>query len=273
MLTRIVRNVIAVLGIVLALSACAHAQQSTAATAATAAAAPTPAQLERATEKLEAWRKGRTRVYMDDFGELKRYRAANARLGSSAANEKRVVFFGDSITDVWPLATAFPGKPYVNRGISGQTTSQMLVRFRNDVIALAPAVVVILAGTNDIAGNTGPISLEDIQGNFASMVELARAHGIRVVLSSVIPLHNYTPASELTFPRRPPEQIAALNKWLKSYAAASGSVYLDYAAAMSDDKRMLRRELADDGLHPNKAGYAIMAPLAEQAIARALGGG
>ena len=256
--SNIIRALPASLAIVLALSSGARAQQ------------PTPAQLERATERLEAWRKGRTHVYMDDFGELRRYRAANAKLGAPGAKEKRVVFFGDSITDMWPLAAAFPGKPYVNRGIAGQTTSQMLVRFRNDVIALAPAAVVILAGTNDIAGNTGPISLEDIEGNFTSMVELARAHGIRVVLSSVIPLHNYTPASEFTFPRRPPEQIAALNTWLKSYAAASGSVYLDYAAAMSDDKRMLRRDLADDGLHPNKAGYAVMAPLAEQAIAKAL---
>src|SRR5262252_1575164 len=234
MLSPIVRNVATGLAVVLALSAGAHAQQ------------PTPAQFQRATERLEAWRKGRTHVYMDDFGELKRYRAANAKLGAPAPTEKRVVFFGDSITDMWPLAAAFPGKPYVNRGISGQTTSQMLVRFRNDVIALAPAVVVILAGTNDIAGNTGPMSLEDIEANFTDMVELARAHGVRVVLSSVIPVHNY--------------------------AAATGSVYLDYAAAMSDDKKMLRRDLADDGLHPNKAGYAIMGPLAEQAIAKALGG-
>ena len=110
-------------------------------------------------------------------------------------------------------------------------------------------------------------------GNFANMVELARAHGIRVVLSSVIPVHNYTPAAELTFPRRSPDQIAALNRWLKSYAASTGSVFLDYAAAMSDDKGMLRRELADDGLQPNKAGYAVMGPLVEQAIAKALGGG
>ena len=255
------------LAVVLALSACAHAQQSTLATPAT------PAQLERATERLEAWRKGRQRIYMDDFGELKRYRAANAKLKAPAAGEKRVVFFGDSITDVWPLATAFPGKPYVNRGISGQTTSQMLVRFRDDVIALAPKVVVILAGTNDIAGNTGPISPEDIQGNITSLVELARAHGIQVVLSSVLPVHNYTAAAETRFPRRPPEQIAALNKWMKAYAASSGSVYLDYATPMSDDKGLLRRELAEDGLHPNPAGYAVMTPLAEQAIAKALAGG
>jgi lysophospholipase L1-like esterase len=160
----------------------------------------------------------------------------------------------------------------VNRGISGQTTSQMLVRFRNDVIALAPKVVVILAGTNDIAGNTGPMSLEDIEGNVATLVELARAHGIRVVLSSVLPVHNYTVPAMLRFPRRPPEQIAALNKWLKAYAASSGSVYVDYATPMSDDKGLLKKELAEDGLHPNAAGYAVMTPLAEQAIAKALAG-
>ena len=262
MLVTVVRNVAAGLTVVLALSACAHGQQ------------PTPELLARATEALESWRKGRTRVYMDDFGELKRYRAANTKMKAPATGEKRVVFFGDSITDMWPIANAFPGKPYVNRGIAGQTTSQMLVRFRSDVVTLAPKVVVILAGTNDIAGNTGPISLEDIQGNFATMVEIARAHGIRVVLSSVIPVHNYTPAAaERTFPRRPPEKIVALNKWLKDYAASSGSVYLDYAAAMADDKGLLRRELANDGLHPNPAGYAIMAPLAEQAIGKALNGG
>jgi lysophospholipase L1-like esterase len=257
----IFRTISLPLAILAALSACAHGQQAT------------PEQLARATEKLDAWRKGRQRVYMDDFGELKRYRAANAALKPAGPNEKRVVFYGDSITDMWPLATAFPGKPYVNRGISGQTTSQLLVRLRPDVIGLAPKVVVLLAGTNDIAGNTGPISVEEIEANFASMVELARAHGIRVVLSSVLPVHNYTPASELTFPLRPPAKIAALNKWLKDYAAANGCVYLDYAAAMADDKGLLKRELAEDGLHPNKAGYAIMATLAEQAIAKALQGG
>ena len=260
MLRSIIRDVTLGSAFVLALSACVRAQE------------PNPA-AARAARELETWRKGRVRVYMDDFGQLSRFRAANAKLKPVAAGDKRVVFYGDSITEMWPLATAFPGKPYVNRGIGGQTTSQLLVRFRADVIALGPKVVVILAGTNDIAGNTGPISLEDIEGNVATMVELARAHGIRVVLSSVIPVHNYTPASELTFPRRPPAQIAALNKWLKDYAATSGCVYLDYAAAMSDDKGMLRRELAEDGLHPNPAGFAIMAPLAERAIGKALQGG
>jgi lysophospholipase L1-like esterase len=212
-------------------------------------------------------------VYTDDFGELKRYRAANAKLKPPAAGEERVVFYGDSITDLWPLGAAFPGKPYVNRGISGQTTSQMLVRFRADVIALAPRAVVILAGTNDIAGNTGPISLEDIEANFVSMVELARAHGIRVVLASVLPVHNYTPLAELSYPLRPPAQIAALNKWLKDYATANGCVYLDYAAAMTDKNGLLKKDFAEDGLHPNAAGYAIMAPLAAQAIGKALAGG
>ena len=211
-------------------------------------------------------------MFTDDYGQLARYRAANADVKSAPA-ENRVVFFGDSITDTWKLGNYFPVKPYVNRGISGQTTPQMLVRFRQDVIDLHPKVVVILAGTNDIAGNTGPMRTEDIEVDLASMAELAKAHGIAVVLASVLPVHNYTPMSELTFPVRPPDRIAALNKWLKDYAAANGCVYLDYAAAMADAKGLLKKDLAEDGLHPNKAGYAIMAPLAEQAIGKALGGG
>jgi len=207
---------------------------------------------------------------MDDFGELGRYRAANAALPPATPGEERVVFYGDSITDQWALALSFPGKPYVNRGISGQTTPQMLVRFRQDVIALAPKVVVILAGTNDIAGNTGPMTLEETEANIASMVELARAHGVRVVLSSVLPVHNYTRESQWSFPLRPPEKIATLNAWLETYAAQNGCVYLDYARAMIDERGFLRRELAADGLHPDEAGYAIMAPLAEAAIAAAL---
>jgi lysophospholipase L1-like esterase len=223
-----------------------------------------------AAQKRDEWRRSRARIYMDDFGELGRYRAANARLPPPATGENRVVFYGDSITDLWPMALTFPGKPYINRGISGQTTSQMLVRFRQDVVALGPKVVVLLAGTNDIAGNTGPMTLHESEANLASMVELARAHGIRVVLSSVLPVHNYTPEAALAFPLRPPERIAALNVWAKDYAAQSGAVYLDYAAAMSDENGRLKRDLAADGLHPNKAGYLLMAPLAEAAIAAAL---
>ena len=231
---------------------------------------PAAGVLSPAEQKREEWRRSRVRVYMDDFGELGRYRAANAALPPAGPGEGRVIFYGDSITDLWPLALSFPGKPYVNRGISGQTTPQMLVRFRQDVIALGAKVVVILAGTNDIAGNTGPMTLEETEANLASMVEVARAHGVRVVLSSVLPVHNYTPQSQWAFPLRPPEKIAALNAWLKTYAAQNGCLYLDYAAAMTDERGLLRRDLAADGLHPNKAGYAIMAPLAEAAITAAL---
>jgi lysophospholipase L1-like esterase len=148
----------------------------------------------------------------------------------------------------------------------------MLVRFRHDVIALRPKVVVILAGTNDIAGNTGPMTLEDTQAHFTSMVELARANGIKVVLSSILPVHNYTPSSALTFPLRAPAKIAALNTWLKAHAAATGCVYLDYYSAMVDDRGLLRRDLAPDGLHPSQAGLALMAPLAQQAIDKAIAG-
>ena len=218
----------------------------------------------------ERWRNSRIGVYMNDFGELSRYREANARLASPAAGEKRVVFLGDSITDGWHLEENFPGKPYVNRGIGGQTTPQMLVRFRQDVIDLLPKVVVILAGTNDIAGNTGPMELSDIEANYTSLAELAKLYGIRVVFSSVLPVNNYTPESQEFFAQRSPEKILKLNDWLKAYSAAHGCVYLDYFHAMVDDKGLLKRELANDGLHPNKDGYKIMAPLAEKAIAEAL---
>ncbi|MFZ0804533.1 MAG: GDSL-type esterase/lipase family protein, partial [Candidatus Sulfotelmatobacter sp.] len=164
----------------------------------------------------------------------------------------------------------FPGKPYINRGIGGQTTSQMLVRFRQDVIDLHPKVVVILAGTNDIAGNTGPIRNEDIEANYASLAELARLHQIQVVFSSILPVNNYTERSKELFAQRSPARILALNEWLKNYCASDGEIYLDYFSATVDEKGMLKRELAEDGLHPNVAGYKLMAPLAEAAIAKAL---
>jgi lysophospholipase L1-like esterase len=219
---------------------------------------------------LDRYRASRVAVYSDDYGERARYRAANRALPPPAATENRVVFFGDSITDGWRLDQSFPGKPYVNRGIGGQTTSQMLVRFRQDVIELWPKVVVILAGTNDIAGNTGPIANEEIEGNLASLADLALMHDIRVVLSSVMPVHNYTPRAQEFFASRPGERIVALNRWMREYTAASGLVYLDYYSAMVDDRGMLRRDLAEDGLHPNVTGYAIMARLADEAIQRAL---
>jgi lysophospholipase L1-like esterase len=221
-------------------------------------------------QSLEQWRRSRESVLRNDFGELARYRDANGALKPPVPGENRVVFFGDSITDMWKLAEYFPNKPYINRGIGGQTTSQMLTRFRQDVINLQPKVVVILAGTNDIAGNTGPISIEDIAAHYASMAELAKAHGIRVVFSSVLPVHNYTAQAHDVFAMRPPEKILALNRWLKNYAAGEGCVYLDYFSALVDDKGLLRKELADDGLHPNAAGYRIMAPLAESAIGKAM---
>lgn len=204
-----------------------------------------------------------------DFPNLARYHNENAKLDPPAPAENRVVFMGDSITDNWgrKYGKFFPGKPYINRGIGGQTTPQMLIRFRPDVLALKPKAVVILAGTNDIAGNTGPMTLEAIEDNLMSMADLARASGIRVVLSSVMPVCDYIkPQTE----RRPPEKILALNAWIKDYAAKNGFVYLDYYPAMIDDKQMLKRELTEDGLHPNDAGYELIAPLAEQAIAKAL---
>jgi lysophospholipase L1-like esterase len=219
---------------------------------------------------LDEYRARRIAVFTDDYGQLARYREADATLEAPAAGENRVVFFGDSITDIWKLPNYFPGKPYVNRGIGGQTTPQMLVRFRQDVINLNPKVVVILAGTNDIAGNTGPMRNEDIEANLTSMAELARGHGIRVVFSSVLPVHNYTQKSKDFFAQRPQTKILALNTWLKDYCAKNGIVFLDYFSALVDDKGMLKGDLADDGLHPNDAGYKIMAPLAEAAIAKAL---
>lgn len=219
----------------------------------------------------------RLETRLRDWPALARYRDANAKLTAPAKAEKRVVFMGDSITDSWDdpkYGGFFPGKPYVDRGISGQTTSQMLIRFRADVIALKPEVVVILAGTNDIAGNTGPITLEAIEDNLISMVELSRAHKIRVVLASLLPISDYEKNKDgqpiIRSKQRPPEQITALNQWLKQYAAANGARYLDYYSAMVDEKGFLKEELSEDGLHPNQAGYDVMAPLAERAIAAGL---
>ena len=146
-------------------------------------------------------------IYTDDFGELKRYRDANTALAPPAAKENRVIFLGDSITDYWKLADYFPGKPYINRGVDGQTTPQMLVRFRQDVIDLYPKVLVVLAGTNDIAGVTGPPRNQDIEANYATMAELARVHHIRVVFASLLPAHNYTEEAKESFALRRSERI------------------------------------------------------------------
>jgi lysophospholipase L1-like esterase len=229
------------------------------------ASAPTPSSDDAALHKaLDAAQKR-----LQDWPNLGRYRADNAKVTPPTADETRVVFMGDSITDGWGRGRGkfFPGKPYINRGISGQTTPQMLIRFHPDVIALQPKAVVILAGTNDIAGNTGPSTLEMIEDNLISMAELARANGIKVVLSSVMPVCDYIrPQTE----KRPPDKIIALNAWIKSYAEQNGFVYLDYYTPMLDEKGMLQKDLTFDGLHPNDAGYEVMGPLAEKAIAQAL---
>ncbi len=239
--------------------------------------------------KYPAWPKGCTRfegeertacldVVASDFGGLFRYAAANAALAAPRPGESRVVFLGDSITDNWSkpeYGGFFPGKPYVNRGISGQTTAQMLLRFRADVIELRPKAVVILAGTNDIAGNAGLATLDQIEDNLVSMADLARAHGIRVVLASLLPVSDDkkdASGAALTRTRqRATATIQALNHWLADHAARSGHAYLDYFSATADADGRLRPDLNDDGLHPNARGYAVMAPLAEKAVTRALG--
>jgi lysophospholipase L1-like esterase len=212
-------------------------------------------------------------VRMRDWAEMARYREANRTVTAPARGESRVVFMGDSITDGWQqprYGGFFPGKPYVDRGISGQTTPQMLVRFRRDVIDLQPKAVVILAGTNDIAGNTGPMTNEEIQGNLASMSDLAHAHNIKVIFSSITPVSEYHVRGTPQTTARPMERIKAVNDWMKSYAASHGDFYLDYFSAMLDDKGLMRAELTEDDLHPNAKGYAVMGPLAEAAIEKAL---
>ena len=213
----------------------------------------------------------------NDFGRLSRYAGANAALAPKRAGERRVVFFGDSITDNWSKAGYggfFPGRPYVNRGIGGQTTAQMLLRLRPDVIDLQPDAVVILAGTNDIAGNAGPVSLESVEQNLATMAELAKLHGIRVVLASLLPVSDDKRDVEgrplLRTQDRPPAKLRALNAWMEDYARRNGHIYLDYFSAAADANGLLKPDLNNDGLHPNAAGYAVMAPRAEQAITEAL---
>ena len=208
---------------------------------------------------------------INDYGNRFRYAADNQKLAAPAPGENRVVFMGDSITDNWGrpnYAPFFPGKPYVNRGISGQVTPQMLLRFYPDVVALKPRVVVILAGTNDIGGNVGPMTLEDTESYLMSMCDMARANDIKVVLASLTPVCDYHRPQTQT---RPPEKIRALNQWIKEYTAKNHFIFLDYYSATVDDQGFFKAEITGDGLHPNAAGYQIMAPLAEKAIAQALG--
>lgn len=204
----------------------------------------------------------------DDWPNLKKYREANARLSAPAANEQRVVFMGNSITEGWinQRPEFFNGRPYINRGIGGQTTPQMLIRFRADVVALKPKVVVLLCGINDIAGNTGPSTLEMIEDNIASMTEIALANNIKVVLSSVLPAYDFPWRPNM----EPAPKVMALNKWIKAYAAQKKVVYLDYFSAMVDERNGMKSIYHTDEVHPNKAGYAVMEPLVEQAIKKAL---
>jgi len=204
-----------------------------------------------------------------DWPGLDRFKAENANAVGITPNEKRVVFMGNSITEGWIRIHPefFAGKFYFNRGISGQTTPQMLVRFRADVIKLKPRVVVILAGTNDIAGNTGPSTLEMIEDNLISMAQLAKANDIKVILCSVLPVYDYPWKPGL----KPAEKIIELNKLIKAYAAKSGAIYLDFFTPMVDERNGLKAEYSKDGVHPNEAGYNVMEPLTEVAISNAFG--
>ena len=215
------------------------------------------------------WQKARDEQLKIDFPWLARFKDADRTLPAPAAGEDRVVFMGDSITQLWKIEGpegSFPGKPYINRGISGQTTPQMVVRFRQDVIALKPKVVVILAGINDIAGNTGPETPEQIEDNLASMADLATANQIRVVLCSVLPAFDFTWKPGMA----PAAKVVALNEWIKAYAAQKGYVYVDYHTPMKDQRDGLPPALSKDGVHPTPAGYAIMTPLVEAGIEKAL---
>jgi lysophospholipase L1-like esterase len=209
---------------------------------------------------------------INDYGNLRMFAADNQKVPPPAPGEERVVFMGDSITIGWGRSGSsfFPGKPYINRGIGGQVTAQMLLRFYPDVVAHKPKAVVILAGTNDIGSNIGPVPNETIQNNLAAMADIAKANGIKVVMASVTPVCDCNPARAMTT-GRPPERITALNRWIKEFAAKNGHVYLDYFSAMIDAKGLLRPELTGDGLHFNPAGYTVMEPLAAKAIAQALG--
>ena len=236
-----------------------------------APAAPVPAAKAEAAP-ISEWQKQYDARLRSDFGWLARFKEADLALAAPAAGENRVVFMGDSITEGWHFdtpETGFLGKPYINRGISGQTTPQMLVRFRQDVIALNPKVVVILAGINDVAGNTGPMTLEQTEDNLASMAELAAAHHIRVVLCSVLPAFDFPWSPGMT----PAPKVLAVNAWLKAYAAEHGHVYVDYHTAMKDSRDGLPTPLSTDGVHPLPAGYAVMKPLVEAGIEKALKAG
>jgi lysophospholipase L1-like esterase len=220
------------------------------------------------TEKEKTYTKAQLDRMFNDWPNLSRFREENAKIGLPSAGEKRIIFMGNSITELWKIldTSFFKGRPYINRGISGQTTPQMLVRFRQDVINLKPAAVVILAGINDIAGNTGPSTLEMIEDNLASMAELAHANRIKVIMCSVLPAYDFPwkPGQQ------PAEKVVSLNKWIKDYTVKKRFIYVDYFSPMADERDGLKSGYTFDGVHPNLAGYKVMEPLVEKAIQKVI---
>ncbi|MEP7008325.1 MAG: GDSL-type esterase/lipase family protein [Sphingomonas bacterium] len=210
---------------------------------------------------------------MRDFGERYLYASANAALPAPRPGEQRVVFLGDSITDLWELARFFPGKPYVNRGIGSQVTAQMLLRFHQDVVALKPSAVVILAGVNDVHGFLQQETEAQIEANYEAMADIADRHHIRVVFGSILPVNNYTDNAKSVLEDRHPEELRAINRWLAAFCRERGYQYADYYSALVDDHGLLQRDLTTDGIHPLAAGYTRMAPIAAAAVARALRAG
>lgn len=211
---------------------------------------------------------GLTSLHSQDWADLNHFKEANEELASTKKDKDRIVFMGNSITIGWLNLRPefFKDKPYVNRGISGQTTPQMLLRFRQDVVDLHPKVVVLLAGTNDIAGNTGPSTLDMIMDNIKGMSEIANANNIKVILTSTLPAYDYPWKPGL----EPSGKIIALNKMIKAYSKSQGHIYVDYFSAMVDDRNGLPKEYAEDEVHPTVAGYKVMEPLVEAAINKAL---
>lgn len=230
-------------------------------------ALPVQAKLE---PRLETYRQNAAKNMIVDFAQQYVYAQANRALPPPARGEKRVVFLGDSITDFWDLKASFPGKPFVNRGISGQVTPQMLVRFHADVVALKPAAVVILAGVNDTAGVIQAQTDDEITANYEAMADLADAHHIKPLFAKILPVNRYDQSRKVTDETRDAVHLEKLNVWLTAFCARRGYALIDYAPALSGPDGQLREAYSRDGLHPNAAGYALMAPIAQKAIDAAL---
>ena len=219
---------------------------------------------------LGPWRAGIGAKMLEDFGEQYIYAPLNAALPAPAAGEQRVVFIGDSITDKWNLSAYFPGKPYINRGIGGQVTPQMVVRFHADVVALKPAAVVILGGVNDVQGVLQVEDEPQIEANYAAMAEMAQANGIKPIFTAILPVNNYAEVARSVLDERKPAELLRINAWLKAYCEAHGYGFIDYGPLLRDDKGLMRADYSVDGVHPTPAAYAIMAPVAEKIIEQTL---